>query len=79
MEERSNNKDRITKTRDFSWEAIKKLKNSKIIYIEVKSNKETVQQERTKLSVIEIRRQCVAGSKKYLVKIILKEVRPKIL
>jgi len=55
------------------------LKNSKIIYIEVKSNKETVQQERTKLSVIEIRRQCVAGSKKYLVKIILKEVRPKIL
>jgi len=79
MEERSNNKDRITKTRDFSWEPIKKLKNSKIIYIEVKSNKETVQQERTKLSVIEIRRQCVAGSKKYLVKIILKEVRPKIL
>jgi len=78
MEERSNNKDGITKTGDFSWEAIKKLRNSKIIYIEVQSNKEAVQQKRTKSSVVEMRRQCVAGSKKYLVKIILK-FRPKIL
>jgi len=78
MEERSNNKDGITKTGDFSWEAIKKLRNSKIIYIEVQSNKETVQQERTKLSVVEMRRQYVARSKKYLVKTTLK-VRLKIL
>jgi len=78
MEERSNNKDGITKTGDFSWEAIKKLRNSKIIYIEVQSNKETVQQERTKLSVVEMRRQYMARSKKYLVKTTLK-VRLKIL
>ena len=78
MEERSNNKDGITKTGNFSWEAIKKLRNSKIIYIEVKSNKEAVQQERTKLSVVEMRKQCIAESKKYLVKVTLK-VRPKIL
>ena len=49
MEERSNNKDKVTKTRDFSWKTIKKLENGKIIYRKVKeSNKEAVQQEKTK-------------------------------
>ena len=40
MEERSNNKNRVTKARNFSQEATKKLGNSKIIYREGKENNE---------------------------------------
>ena len=40
MKERSNNKYRITKTRDFSQRTIENLENSKIIYREVKKSNE---------------------------------------
>jgi len=42
MEKRSNNKYKITKTRDFPHETKKKLENSEIIYRKSKNNEETV-------------------------------------
>jgi len=44
-----------------------------------KSYEETYQQEKTKHLEVEARRQCVIRSKKYPIKITLKEVEPKIL
>ena len=38
MKERSNNKDIITKTRDFFQGTTEKVQNSKIIYGEIKRN-----------------------------------------
>jgi len=40
LEGRSNNKDEITKIRDFPQEATEKLRNSEIIYRKDKENKE---------------------------------------
>ena len=61
-------------------ETTKKLENSKLIYEkDNKSNKKVVWQEKMKPLEVEVREQYVTGSKKYLVKITLKEVRPKIL
>ena len=64
MEERSNSKDKVTKTGNFSWRTIRKLVNNKIIYRKSKeSHKEAIQQEKIKLSDVEVRRQHVAGRK----------------
>ena len=61
-------------------ETTKKLENSKLIYEkDNKSNKKVVWQEKMKPLEVEVREQYVTESKKYLVKITLKEVRPKIL
>jgi len=42
MEKRSNNKNKNIKTRDFLWETIKILENSKIIYEKIKENNKEV-------------------------------------
>jgi len=56
------------------------LENDKIIDgNSKKSHEKTVQQEKTKFLRIEARRQYVAKSKKYLVKMALQETGPKVI
>ena len=63
MKERSNNKDKITKTGDLSQKTIQKLRNSKDANKKDKrSYKETVQQEKTKLSRTKARKQHIVKS-----------------
>ena len=66
MEERPNNKGKITKTRDFPQGTIRKLESSKEFNKNGKrSHEETVQQEKTESTRIKARRQCVIGGQKY--------------
>ena len=63
---------------------LKRLQKSwKIANLSIKKTieaiKKTVWQEKIKLLEVEVRRQCVTGSKKYPVKMTLKEVELKIL
>ena len=63
MEGRSNNKNRITKTRDFPWESTEKLGSSKNINRKGKRNhEEAVWQEKMKFLGVKTKRQCMAGS-----------------
>ena len=78
IEGKPNNRDRITKTRNFFQETTQKLRNSKDIDEKDKrSHEEAVWQEKTKLSKTKARRQCMVGDQEYSVEIIFKEAEPK--
>ena len=78
MEERSNNKDRITKTGDFLRGTTEKLRNGKDINRKGKrSHEEVVWQEKTKFSRVETRESSVVKDQKYPIKMTFKEAGPK--
>ena len=73
MEERPNNKAKITKTRDFPQETIRKLESSK--KFNKKSHEETVQQKKTESTRIKARRQYMIGGQKYPIETTFKKAR----
>ena len=76
IEERPNNKDRITKTRNFPWETIEKLGSSKDIDgNSKKSHKKAIWQEKMKFTKTKTRRQHIVWSQKYLIGRTFKEAR----